>query len=605
MTGPLFDDPAREALWRSRVRAPRVSLPQYAGGNPQRGVYGSSASGTAQIYAWDRDKDEHRQVTARPAGTLDAAITADGEELWWFEDRDGDEFGHWMREPFQAPAPAGAQLAIKGLPDGYNNGIALGVGVSAVCLSSDSGTTLWIVRASGEPRRIYQHLADAPMCAMSHDDELVALNHSEHGDSTNPGVLVLSTADGRVVGNRVDPGTSLTPQAFSPPAVDGHQLLTAHERRGKTELLIWDLEHDTETELQIPLDGDLTGRWYPDGSALLIAHDHAGRSTLHRFDLRTSQLVDIPTPRGCIDEVQVRRDGGIEYSWSSAEQPWQTRLVDPQRGDQPLLAPPGRAPTSVALTDEWIDGPGGPIHTFISYPVEQVSGPRPTVFRLHGGPHAADQDSYNAMRAAWIDAGFVVVQLNYRGSTGYGAAWRKAIINRPGLTELEDLMAVLRWCIDTGITDARASIVEGYSWGGLLALLAVGVHPDSWAAAIGGLPVADCVAAYQDEMQPLRDMDRALFGGTPEEVPEAFEVASAVTYAGRVRAPVLLLAGTNDPRCPIRQIEEYAGALERAGVHHQLLRFDVGHGPQDAALVESFIVASVSFARSALASELG
>ena len=82
---------------------------------------------------------------------------------------------------------------------------------------------------------------------------------------------------------------------------------------------------------------------------------------------------------------------------------------------------------------------------------------------------------------------------------------------------------------------------------------------------MAGVPVADYVAAYEDEMEPLRAYDRALFGGSPHDVPDAYRDSSPITYVDDVRAPVLILAGENDPRCPIRQIDNYLDALAERG----------------------------------------
>ncbi len=225
------------------------------------------------------------------------------------------------------------------------------------------------------------------------------------------------------------------------------------------------------------------------------------------------------------------------------------------------------------------------------------------MFSLHGGPHAADEDRFSAMRAAWVDAGFVVVEINYRGSTGYGSAWRDAIEGRPGLTELADVAAVQDHCAAAGLVDPDRCLVEGWSWGGYLALLAAGTQPDRWAAAIAGVPVADYLAAYADEMEQLRAFDRALFGGSPEQVPQVYRTASPLTYVDRVRAPVLVLAGENDPRCPIRQIDNYLDALAaRPEVRYEVARFDAGHGSLVVAETLKQVATEIGFARRALPS---
>jgi dipeptidyl aminopeptidase/acylaminoacyl peptidase len=92
------------------------------------------------------------------------------------------------------------------------------------------------------------------------------------------------------------------------------------------------------------------------------------------------------------------------------------------------------------------------------------------------------------------------------------------------------------------------------------------------------VPVADYLAAYEDEMEGLRAYDRALFGGSPVEVRDVYVRSSPITYVDAVRAPVLVVAGANDPRCPIRQIDNYLGELDRLGKPHEVYRFDAGHG---------------------------
>jgi dipeptidyl aminopeptidase/acylaminoacyl peptidase len=170
------------------------------------------------------------------------------------------------------------------------------------------------------------------------------------------------------------------------------------------------------------------------------------------------------------------------------------------------------------------------------------------------------------------------VHVNYRGSTGYGSAWRDAIEGRPGLTELEDVAAVHDWAVQSGLADPQKCVVAGASWGGYLTLLAMGTQPERWAVGAAGVPVADYLAAYEDEMEPLRAFDRALFGGSPEELPDLYRECSPMTYVDEVRAPVLVWAGENDPRCPIRQIDNYLDALAERKVPYEEYRYDAGHG---------------------------
>jgi dipeptidyl aminopeptidase/acylaminoacyl peptidase len=170
------------------------------------------------------------------------------------------------------------------------------------------------------------------------------------------------------------------------------------------------------------------------------------------------------------------------------------------------------------------------------------------------------------------------VQVNYRGSTGYGSAWRDALEARVGHVELEDVVAVRDHLVASGIADPARVVLAGASWGGYLTLLGLGTYPDRWTVGLAGVPVADYVAAYEDEMEGLKAFDRSLFGGSPEEVPDRYRDSSPLTYVDAVRAPVLVLAGENDPRCPIRQIENYLTALDRRAARHEVYRYDAGHG---------------------------
>lgn len=574
----LFDDPEREARWRARFSAPRVSLPSWARDAPQRNLYVSNASGKWEIYAWDRDADTHRQVTDRPEGTFHGALSADGEQIWWFNDTDGDEFGSWVVEPFSGGQP---QPALTGVHPGYSSGLELGTSVTGVAMSTDDGVTVWVARDGGQPEVIYQHQQDGGLAAMSRDESLLVISHSEHGDSRHPALRVVRT-DGTTVAEKWDgPGKGLDALEFAPVPGDP-RLLVVHERRGKEELLIWDVVADTETELHLDLPGEVVADWYPDGKALLIAHTYRARTTVHRYDLESGVLTALPTPAGTVVGATVRPDRSVEYVWSSAESPSLVRTISAEGDDRVLLTPPGeRAPGSVPVSDVFVEVPYGPndsVHALVAKPEGAGDGPMPTVFNLHGGPHAADEDRFSAYRAAWLDAGFAVVEINYRGSTGYGSAWRDALEGRPGLTELEDVAHVHDWAVKSGLTTPELSVVAGASWGGYLTLLALGTQPERWAAGIAGVPVADYVQAYADEMEPLRAFDRGLFGGSPEEVPEVYRKASPITYVDQVRAPVLVLAGDNDPRCPIQQILNYLDRLAERKAPFEFYRYDAGHG---------------------------
>jgi pimeloyl-ACP methyl ester carboxylesterase len=550
--------------WEDRFRAPRISLPDWAEDAPARNVYVGNATGTFELYTWDRASGLTEQATSRPNGTSDGELSPDGEWLWWFDDTDGDEFGTWKRQPFLGGA---AVDAAPGVPAGYSAGCEIGRSLSVVGVSTDDGSSIYVCRPTGTDL-VYASKDDADVAALSKDDRLVLIEHSEHGDSRHRALRVL-TVNGAVVGDLWDgEGLGLHGIDFSP---DGRLVLALHEVNGRPEPLLWDPLSDDVTRLRIDLEGDLSAEWYVDGSALLVLAEARGRSTLQRV-LLDGTIEDLPTPEGTILDATPRPDGTVEYAWSSSSAP---RVIRSTSGAV-VLEPPGpRAPGSVPAEDVFVEGPGGLVHALVARPAG-TTGPLPTVFLVHGGPTAHDSDEFQADRAAYVDLGCAVVQVNYRGSTGYGAAWRDAIEGRPGLTELEDIAAVREWAVSSGLASNCA--LAGGSWGGYLTLLGLGTQPDLWAAGVAAVPVADYVAAYEDEMEPLRAFDRSLFGGSPSEVPDVYERCSPLTYVGEVAAPVLVLAGANDPRCPIRQIDNWLDAAAALGKEVEVYRFDAGHG---------------------------
>jgi dipeptidyl aminopeptidase/acylaminoacyl peptidase len=203
---------------------------------------------------------------------------------------------------------------------------------------------------------------------------------------------------------------------------------------------IWDLSAGTFTELAVDLPGDLDGCFTAEGDGVVLLHTHQARTTVHRYDPATGVLGPVPVSRGVVSGVVTRPDGSLWYRHSSAEHGARLRTLRPDGADGPLLLPPDGGPAdSVPVEDLWVLGQGGSIHALVARPAGRPEGALPTVFLVHGGPNAADEDAFDAERATFVDAGFAVCQVNYRGSTGYGSAWRDALSRRVGHTELADI----------------------------------------------------------------------------------------------------------------------------------------------------------------------
>lgn len=273
------------------------------------------------------------------------------------------------------------------------------------------------------------------------------------------------------------------------------------------------------------LSGELDASWYVEGDALLLDRNERARSELFRAELRgvaeavAGEPFNLPvkalgTDPGVVSSATARPGGDVWLSWTSGATAPRVRDL---AGDV-VVSPPGApAPPGAPFRDVMVATDAGQLHALLALP--PGPGPHPGVFDIHGGPTAHDEDAYDARASAFVDAGFAVVLVNYRGSTGYGSAWRDAIEADVGHIELADVAAVRAALVADGTLDPARTAVTGGSWGGYLALLAAGTQPDLWAAVVSIVPVADYVAAYEDEMEPLRAFDRSLLGVARQRFP--------------------------------------------------------------------------------------
>lgn len=575
-------------VWEQRFRAPSVSFPHWARHAPERLVVSSNASGAWQVYAWDRLTGTRRQVTEDPIGVPGGAVTPDGERVVWFADATGDEIGRWMAQPF-----AGGEAAplVEGIPDAWSAGLSIrGRGPEQVVAmgtaATEGGYSVWVAHGSDSPRLLHRHEMPVSVAGLSADGTLLALEHAEHGDSIHLALRVVDARTGATVGELYDgEGKGLSVAGWSPVPGD-NRLVVDHELTGLDRPALWDPVTGSRHDLAVDLPGEVgLADWWPDASALLVVHSHHGRDELWKLaldprDPSHPRPVRLEHDPGTVGGAGVRPDGTIWLRHASGARPPTTRVLGTEEvviaavdGDRPAMA----APPGFEFRSWWFtNSEGERIHGFVAEPAG--AGPHPVVMLVHGGPTWAYHDTYLADVAAWVDHGFAVGMVNYRGSTGYGVEFRDRLIGDPGFPEVADVVAGLDDLVAAGVADSSRAVVAGGSWGGYITLLALGLHPDRWAAGVAAVPVADYVTAFADEAPSLQAFDRTLFGGDPATAGELYRERSPLTYADAVIAPVLILAGDNDSRCPIDQVLNYVEALQERGASVELYRFDAGHG---------------------------
>jgi dipeptidyl aminopeptidase/acylaminoacyl peptidase len=194
----------------------------------------------------------------------------------------------------------------------------------------------------------------------------------------------------------------------------------------------------------------------------------------------------------------------------------------------------------------------------------------PAVVLPHGGPSARDEWGFDWLPQFLAARGYVVIQPNYRGSTGYGEAWLAKNGFQNWRTSISDVSASAKYLVSQGIADPKRVAIVGWSYGGYAALQSAVVEPDLYKAVVAIAPVTDLVA-WRDSWRDFtnRKIMRTYVGTGPE-----LTEGSPLKHAAAIRAPVLLVHGDQDANVSISQSENMAGALKTSGREVEYLRFD-------------------------------
>jgi dipeptidyl aminopeptidase/acylaminoacyl peptidase len=197
-------------------------------------------------------------------------------------------------------------------------------------------------------------------------------------------------------------------------------------------------------------------------------------------------------------------------------------------------------------------------------------GPFPTILNIHGGPHCGFGHVYYSDTQLFVGAGYAVLMINHRGSTGYGDAFATGTNGDWGNLDYADLMAGVDCAIETGLVDGGKLGVCGVSGGGYLSCWIIG-HTDRFKAAVPENPVTNWHSFYGVSDIGVRFGVEQL-GGHPHEIPEIYARCSPVNYAHNCQTPTLLIQGEADWRCPAEQSEQFYTVLKANGCHVEMLR---------------------------------
>lgn len=214
---------------------------------------------------------------------------------------------------------------------------------------------------------------------------------------------------------------------------------------------------------------------------------------------------------------------------------------------------------------------------YVPYNAER-NGKNAAVVYIHGGPEAQLQNFLVRSIQYLVNQGFFVIAPNYRGSTGYGKEFQDANRWDMGGGDLEDVISAADWIARTGYVDSKKIAVMGGSYGGYLSMMAVTRFPDRFAAGVPWIPFVNWFTVFENTSPELREFILANMGDPARDVVR-FKERSPIYFADRIKAPLILLAGGNDPRCPRTEAEQVAQAIKKnGGVVEFKVYENEGHG---------------------------
>jgi len=203
----------------------------------------------------------------------------------------------------------------------------------------------------------------------------------------------------------------------------------------------------------------------------------------------------------------------------------------------------------------------------------------PTVVLAHGGPEGQTTLTASPNALYLADQGYVVLDPNFRGSTGYGERFRNANVEDSGGGEIDDVVAGVKYLVDTGLTDPKHVGISGGSHGGTVVANAVAKYPDTFAVGIEKFGVVDraLFLRYTNRNSEIRWETK--MGGPPELKPASYRKANVLPDVDKIKTPLLILHGEEDPQVPPQESQAFAAALKKAGKTFSYFTYPgEGHG---------------------------
>lgn len=558
--------------------------------------YITGTTGQPQLWVAPTAGGAPRQLTFGEWGVTFQGWSPTGDWIAYGADRAGDEReGFYLVSPDgtaerELLAPSAAYRAFGGWsPDGRRiafasterNGADFDVYVLDVAATVGTGRP-------ADPRRLVEGRGGLFPVSWRPDGGALLLSQTR-GEADND-VYLVDVASGRV-DTLFRPADAASHAGFSWTPDGRGFYMASNQDRDLTALAHYDVAQRRLRWIATPeaeVEGVALSR---DGRWLAWTVNENGYSRLHVRDLRDGR--DVPPPaalppgvyglewaeRAPLLAVSVAGPAvaGDVWSWNLAA----GTLVRSTESSLAGLDPRAFVVPEAVSFPSW---DGEVIHGLLYLPragARQGGGQRPPVLLgVHGGPTSQARPTYSPAFQYLLSRGIAVLDLNFRGSTGYGKRFTRLDNQRLRPNAVKDMAGALDWLGQDGRVDTARAAVMGGSYGGYMTFAALTTLPGRFDAGVGFVGVSNWVTALEGASPALKASDVIEYGNIDDAAERAyFTSISPITYVDSVRAPLMVLHGANDPRDPVAEADQLVRAIRARGGDVEYLRFpDEGHG---------------------------
>lgn len=544
-----------------------------------------NVTGTAQVWRLDGPNTFPVQLTGGEDRTSVAGITPDGRTLVLSRDRKGEE------NPglYLMPSDGGVLKQIQHLP-GIQTGFEL--------ISKDGK---WVYFRSNDRKRdsyaIYRYeLATGRKETLFNEPGLWGV-----ADWRDDGRLLLYRATGSQTGEywEYDPARKTKTPLLGQ---NDRNQFRAHYGAKEGQLVVvtakfgdfrraYSFERGRFAAVTNELKWDVAGASLDRAKTkLFYTVNEGGFMKVHVLDATTFRPLPLPKlpPADSYGFGSSTPDGRFStFTVSTATAPTESWVHDWETGSLVRWAVPSTPEVdtksfAVATLEHFPARDGTQIPAFVRRPATCDPAPCAVVVQFHGGPEAQAMPGFSPSAQLWVDSGFVFVEPNVRGSDGYGRKWLDADNGPKRLEILTDIEDAATWARRTFAVGGKAPKVGvlGGSYGGYSVLMAMTKFAGAYDAAVSNVGISSLVTFLRNTA-PYRRILRASEYGDLERDLDALEKLSATSYIDRLKDPLLIIQGANDPRVPVGEALQMYDAAKRRGVPTGLVIFaDEGHGAQ-------------------------